>query len=105
VLLDKGWRVGITADPNAVLPGFDDSLWAVRDAEGSINDVSEEDQPANQSGKIDYSSLSQQRFAWFRLHLNLAPNHGPISNCRSRKPLPWASAPPSSVRISSPMGS
>jgi len=79
VLLDKGWRVGITADPNAVLPGFDDSLWAVRDAEGSINDVSEEDQPANQSGKIDYSSLSQQRFAWFRLHLNLAPNHGPIS--------------------------
>ena len=33
VLLDKGWRVGITANPAAALPDFDDSAWAVRDAE------------------------------------------------------------------------
>jgi phosphoserine phosphatase RsbU/P len=82
VLLDKGWRVGITANPKAALPGFDDSLWAVRDAVGDINEVSDEDQPPKgpgQGDKIDDSSLSQQRFAWFRLHLKLAPDHGPVA--------------------------
>jgi len=31
LLLEKGWRVGITANPKAADPDFDDSAWAVRD--------------------------------------------------------------------------
>jgi hypothetical protein len=82
VLLDKDWRVGITANPAAAAPDFDDSAWAVRDAETTMVDVSDEDQTANgagQGGKSDSASLSHRRFAWFRLHLHLASNHGPVS--------------------------
>jgi hypothetical protein len=32
LLLDKGWRVGITSNPKAADPDFDDSTWPVRDA-------------------------------------------------------------------------
>jgi hypothetical protein len=81
-LLDKGWRVGITADPKAVSPDFDDSAWAVRDAEGAMNDVPDEDQTGSgpgQGDKFDSSAPGQHRFAWFRLHLKLAPNHGPVT--------------------------
>jgi len=82
VLLDKGWRVGITANPSAALPGFDDSAWVVRDTEGAMDDLPDEDQPAgspSQSDKNNRSSSSTRRFAWFRLHLKLAPNHGPVA--------------------------
>jgi hypothetical protein len=82
VLLDKGWRVGITANPSAALPGFDDSAWALRDAQGTMDDVPDEDQTATSSGqnnKNSPSSSSTRRYAWFRLHLKLAPNHGPVS--------------------------
>jgi sigma-B regulation protein RsbU (phosphoserine phosphatase) len=82
VLLDKGWRVGITADPAAALPGFDDSTWEIRDAQSTMNDVTDEDQPAPNAvpgQKPDLPGQRRRRFAWFRLHLKLAPNHGPIS--------------------------
>jgi len=82
VLLDKGWRVGISADPAAAAPDFDDSGWAIRDAQGAMDDVPDEDQPAGGSGqdnKNGGSSQTKQRYAWFRLHIKLAPNHGPLS--------------------------
>ena len=82
VLLDKGWRVGITSDQLAASPDFDDSGWAIRDAEGTMGDVSETDQAAGGPALNDKSSSpagSPRRFAWFRLHLRLAPNHGPVS--------------------------
>lgn len=80
IILDKGWRVGITSDPSAASPDFDDSAWAVRDAEGTMSDVSEEDQrTGSQDGKTGSSTGNQRRFAWFRLHVKLAPNHGPVS--------------------------
>jgi hypothetical protein len=69
--LDKGWRVGIAADPAAAAPGFDDSKWAVRDAQESIQEISGEDENAH--------SGDQRRFVWFRQHIRLAPNHGPVS--------------------------
>ncbi len=86
--LDKGWRVGITADPGAAAPDFDDSTWAVRDAQESFADVPDEDHPAGApdlSGKPGADGNSgppkgdKRPFAWFRLRLKLAPNHGPVS--------------------------
>ena len=32
LILDKGWRVGITSNPAAAAADFDDSKWAIRDA-------------------------------------------------------------------------
>jgi len=72
MILDKGWRVGITADPAAAKLDFDDSKWAARDAHGSIADVSPPKENAD-------SPETDRRFAWFRMHLKLAPNHGPVS--------------------------
>ncbi len=69
--LTKGWRVGITSDPAAANPNFDDSGWAIRDAGGTIADVPEPDEP-ERPGHDD-------KYAWFRIHLKLAPNHGPIA--------------------------
>ncbi len=69
VALNKGWRIGITSDPAAATPAFDDSKWAVRDAQESIADVpggDESDQPDSHD----------RRYVWFRLHLKLAKDHG-----------------------------
>jgi hypothetical protein len=88
MVLDKGWRVGITANSAAATPDFDDSTWAVRDAKDFIADVADEDHPSGAAGtadKPDPSSLGtpppghQRPFAWFRLHIKLAPNHGPVA--------------------------
>ena len=77
LLLDKGWRVGITADPATANPEFDDSGWAVRDALASFAEVPDVNQstgtPAGASGK------THEPYAWFRLHLTLAPHHGPLT--------------------------
>jgi hypothetical protein len=82
IVLDKGWRVGVTTDkklqmgvstaPAPALPGFDDSGWAIRSANSSIADIS-------RSNDADELALDQRRYAWFRIHLKLAPNHGPIA--------------------------
>jgi hypothetical protein len=78
LVLDKGWRVGITADPAAQRSDFDDSSWAVRDARPSIADVPD----AENSDKDDQAASNRppaHLFAWFRLHVKLAPSHGPVS--------------------------
>jgi phosphoserine phosphatase RsbU/P len=84
--LTKDWRVGITSDPAAATPGFDDSAWAVRNAEPVIDDVSEDDTPAATSTPADHAGSGTapqkkpaQRFAWFRIHIKLAPGHGPMA--------------------------
>jgi hypothetical protein len=77
LLLDKGWRVGITADPAAATPEFTDSGWALRDAQASFAEVSDVDQStgttAGSSGK------THEPYTWFRLHLKLAPHHEPLT--------------------------
>jgi sigma-B regulation protein RsbU (phosphoserine phosphatase) len=74
IVLDKTWRVGITTDPAAANPGFDDSKWAVRDGKGTIPDVLEPGDDTDHS-----HSDREDTYAWFRLHVKLAPNHGPIA--------------------------
>ena len=91
VILEKGWRVGITASPAAANPDFDDSNWAVRDAQDVIGEIPDEDQNAGRDERHrDQVGISvngqrvdlnpqHQRFAWFRLHIQLAPGHGPVA--------------------------
>lgn len=73
IVLEKGWRVGISSDPAAASPGFNDSGWAVRDATGTIADVSDSE------GADPDPKPHDEKYAWFRLHIRLAENHGPIS--------------------------
>ncbi len=75
VALESDWRVGITSDPNASNPAFDDSGWAVRNAQASIEDVPD----AAASSAPSASQPGSRTYAWFRLHIHLAPNHGPLS--------------------------
>ena len=91
LVLDKGWRVGISADPDAASPGFDDSQWAVRDAAERIQTVPDAPgfrpenvgQPGGPPQQDQHSPGPEgdrrRRFAWFRMHINLAANHGPIA--------------------------
>ena len=53
ILLDKNWRVGVTANLDAAKPDFDDSTWSVRNAEEAIADVPDQDHPDNEPGNGD----------------------------------------------------
>jgi sigma-B regulation protein RsbU (phosphoserine phosphatase) len=94
VPLDKYWRVGVTADPAAASSGFDDSTWDVRSAQALMEDVHEVDGDVDRQarnpggvhvtvGGTDAEVLAPaehgQRYAWFRLHVKLEQNHGPIA--------------------------
>ncbi len=81
LLLDKGWRVGITANPKVADSDFNDSTWAVREAKDSFEEVPDEDHPAGAPAWNSDSSHPrnhQRPFAWFRLHVKLAQNHRPV---------------------------
>ena len=87
VLLDKRWRVGITANQDAATPDFDDSVWAVRDARESIADVPDEDRPRGTEGAgtadgampPEVPQGHRRPFVWFRMHIRLASGHGPVA--------------------------
>jgi hypothetical protein len=85
IALDKNWRVGITSDLSASSPAFDDSAWAIRDALPSIGEVPDEDAiaPAKSQSTatptVPASTAPSRRYAWFRLHIQLAPHHGPLA--------------------------
>ncbi len=88
LLLDKEWRVGVTADPAAAQPGFDDLKWPIRNAARSIEEVPDEDtsgaaapqnRPRSDRAPAGFHAPDLHRYAWFRLHIRLAPNHGPIA--------------------------
>lgn len=88
LLLDKGWRVGISNDQAAALPDFDDSSWAIRDAESNFPELPSIEataqtqaagaQSAPRSGAGQPNSRPRMS-VWFRLHIKLAPNHGPLA--------------------------
>ena len=87
IALNKSWRVGITSDLAASLPTFDDSKWAVRDAKPSIGEVPDEDvneptptaKPSTGASIASKPAAPARRYAWFRLHVQLAPHHGPLA--------------------------
>jgi hypothetical protein len=89
LLLDTGWRVGITSNPAAAAANFDDSAWDVRNAQTSMDEVHDEDQSLNPASQESSGNSNSQpaspspdqprRYVWFRLHIRLAPNHGPLS--------------------------
>lgn len=88
LLLDKGWRVGITSDPAAAQPGFDDSTWAVRNATNAMADVAEPQGAGGAPGQAEAGQPSSKRgsahvrrygYVWFRLHIKLPANHGPLA--------------------------
>jgi hypothetical protein len=88
VLLTKGWRVGVSANPAAANADFDDSAWAVRDAQPAIAEVADEDHtaedtgagpPAHPEGDRKYPAGHKRPWVWFRIHLKLAPHHGPVA--------------------------
>ncbi len=81
LLLDKGWRVGITSNPAVATAEFDDSMWAVRDAQDSFAEVPDEEHSAgvpNGDSNAGRPKGYQRPYVWFRLHLKLPPNHGPL---------------------------
>jgi sigma-B regulation protein RsbU (phosphoserine phosphatase) len=86
-ILDKNWRVGITGNQAAATPDFDDTTWDIRNASDAIAEVPDEDRPpgppppdGSPVRPPDHPPRGHQRpFVWFRLHILLAPNHGPIS--------------------------
>ena len=88
LVLDKGWRVGVTANQQAASPDFDDSSWAVRDASDSIADVPDEDRPPGTEGDQrkppggsipDLPQDHKRPFAWYRIHVKLKEGHGPVA--------------------------
>jgi uncharacterized membrane protein len=81
IQLDKGWRVGITANSAAANTNFDDTTWPIRNAAETFADVPDMDHPANPTGNKtdDWTHGHQRPFVWFRLHVRLAANHGPLS--------------------------
>ncbi|HTW82299.1 MAG TPA: PP2C family protein-serine/threonine phosphatase [Terracidiphilus sp.] len=88
--LDKDWLVGVSADPKAAAAEFDDSKWALRDANSSMeklpgvavyqrhdkgphievndNDIDEDETPAPGA-----------KYSWYRIHVKLSPDHGPLA--------------------------
>ena len=83
--LNRDWRVGITSDPNASRADFDDSSWAIRDAHAVIDKVPEPEETAGnrierqRSGQRAGHAGTGRRYAWFRLHIRLPANHGPVA--------------------------
>ena len=82
VILKTGWRVGVTSNSAAAAPQFDDSAWVVRNVGDSLDDLRDEDRPANASpaGETPGPPPGHTRpSVWFRLHIQLQPGHGPVA--------------------------
>ncbi|MGB6975085.1 MAG: SpoIIE family protein phosphatase [Terracidiphilus sp.] len=80
ITLDKNWRVGVTANPAAALPGFDDSKWVLRNAGDSLDELSDLDQQAAARGPGGGAGSTDSRpWVWFRLHIKLVKDHGPVA--------------------------
>ena len=80
--LDKGWRVGVTANPDAANSAFDDSGWVVRNAGDSLDGLDDLDHPNGDHPRDEGPGPPPghgRPFVWFRMHIKLAPGHGPVA--------------------------
>lgn len=86
VLLNRDWRVGITSDPAAALPGFDDSDWAIRSATHTMKAVATPGGAAGAPGQARGGRrrgrgqpTHERQWVWFRMHIRLPAHHGPLA--------------------------
>ncbi|WP_263360121.1 PP2C family protein-serine/threonine phosphatase [Acidicapsa ligni] len=95
IVLDKNWRLGISASEDPAKPDFDDSQWPRRDAKEALAEV--DDSAADESGDNGpphgdqphgnraHGDEARQHpphghpFAWFRIHVQLPAHHGPLA--------------------------
>jgi sigma-B regulation protein RsbU (phosphoserine phosphatase) len=85
LVLDHDWRLGISPSTDPANPDFDDSKWPIRNAKDALAEV--DDSAADQedknppSGHGDTPGQHPQHghsFAWFRIHIRLPKQHGPL---------------------------
>ena len=79
--LAQGWRVGV-AGQEAASPDFNDSTWAIRNSAETIADVDDSpDHGPDHDPKDNHGPHGHppHDFIWFRLHIKLAPQHGPLA--------------------------
>jgi phosphoserine phosphatase RsbU/P len=88
VALDRNWRLGIDASSEPAKPDFDDSAWPERDAKQALAEVNEsnadkanDDDKGPQDGHPHgaHDGSHHHPFAWFRIHIQLPANHGPLA--------------------------
>jgi hypothetical protein len=89
VNLDKAWLIGVTADPNAAKANFDDSGWALRDAQPSMAKLSGVEVTQSRQGvhvEVNDNDVDEEetlapgtKYSWYRIHVKLPPNHGPLA--------------------------
>jgi len=105
IILDHNWRLGISHDLAPSEPAYDDSKWPVRDARAALSEIDDSaaeepeqperpEEPENggkpatgqphndgdhpHDGRRPHGGDHNPPFAWFRLHINLPANHGPL---------------------------
>ncbi len=84
VVLDRNWRLGISAGTDPAQVNFDDSKWPMRDATEALDEIDESaaDQPPGappQETGIVHIHRHGRPYAWFRLKVKLPPQHEPLS--------------------------
>ncbi|MGA8043221.1 MAG: PP2C family protein-serine/threonine phosphatase [Terracidiphilus sp.] len=80
--LDRGWRVGVTSNRAAASADFDDTKWPVKNAGDSLEGLQDLDHPEDGGGAQQGPPPTHghgRPFVWFRLHVKLPPQHGPVS--------------------------
>ncbi len=81
--LDRGWRVGVTSNKAAAGVDFDDSTWPVKNAGDSLDGLQDLDHPDDAGGLKPGQPPPQhghgRPFVWFRVHVKLPPQHGPLA--------------------------
>ena len=88
IKLDHNWRLGIAPGTDPARPEFDDSQWPTRDAKDGMKEIDDsaadddDKGPDDSHSKGDHGPNQHPRhghpFAWFRIHLELPAQHGPL---------------------------
>ncbi len=89
VILDHNWRLGIAHSNDPAKPDFDDSSWPIRDAKEALAELDEahSDQIGDKPPPPNDPNAGAERrrqphgrpFAWFRIHVQLPAQHGPLA--------------------------
>jgi len=84
LVLDHNWRLGIAPGSDPSKPDFDDSKWPTRDARQALAEVDDSaaQDDSDHAPNHDHDDPSRNHhsrpFAWFRIHIQLPAQHGPL---------------------------